>query len=309
MRRRTVLVSAAALGTVAVSGCATTRRPESATAAGPLDSPGHEAVVAAYSAADDGTYWLLDPESGDYRRVPAAVLTVSPDLRSAVLRTDVIIDARTGATQGRLDLGDDWDADWSPDGHRLALTRRKGSYATDIWLGELRFVDPTRRTTTTVSLPDREPYVPERVLGWLDGGYLLATRTGRYARVDTGGRIQVQHSDVPLVRRPVLEPQLALLEGNDVAYYDLRSHTVSTRVSNAQLPSADKPLPGLPKGVAPLASLDRYHSLVAAGRALLLWDIRDGSRRDAGQLPRPPLGAVVCAAAGRRGISVLTLRE
>jgi hypothetical protein len=101
--------------------------------------------------------------------------------------------------------------------------------------------------------------------------------------------------------RPVLEPQLTRLEQDntpDAAYYDLRTHAVSIRIPDAQLPSNDKPLPGLPQGVVPLGALDRYHMLVAADEVLQLWDIRDGTRHDAGQLPEPPMSAVMQPAAG-----------
>jgi hypothetical protein len=259
-------------------------------------------VVAAYST-EDSTYWLLNPGSGDYRQVPATIATVSPDLRYAILKPGAVVDTRTGATRGHLNLGEDWDVDWSADGRWLALTHRTGSYATDIWLDELQLLDLVGGRDVAVSLPDRNPYPPDWVIGWLDGRYLLATPAPLYASIGPDGHIEVNHSPAPLIggaMRPTLEPHLTRLEQNntsDAVYYDLRTHAMS-RVPDAQLPANDKPLPGLPQGVMPLGALDRYHVLVAANEVLQLWDIRDGTRHDAGQLSAPPLSAIVQPAAG-----------
>jgi hypothetical protein len=107
-----------------------------APATAPAIRPG-QFVVAAFQA-NAGTY-LLNPQSGEYAQAPYPVITVSPDLRYAVLRGDgmLVVDTRTGATVRNLGSADAPNVDWSPDGRWLAITHTGGQH-------EDRFIDQLR---------------------------------------------------------------------------------------------------------------------------------------------------------------------
>jgi hypothetical protein len=178
--------------------------PGVAAAAG---APSGRLVVAAYGT-EAGVSYLLDPRSGDYRRLPVqGVLAVSPDLRWALAARSVLVtdaagsgpldarqygfyDATTGDAAGWLDLDKDVDprsgtevgqASWSPDGRTVALAVRRG-VAGQGWITEqVALVDVRSGAVAMTTVGPAAGLEPVDLLGWTrdsSGIVLTADRVG-----------------------------------------------------------------------------------------------------------------------------------
>jgi hypothetical protein len=230
---------------------------------------GDRLVVAAYATGVAGPAHVLDPATGAYRPAGAdAVLTVSPDLRYAVVmrtaeeggtvgREYGIYDTGSATVLGRLDVAawldpsGEYDlsrADWSPDGRSVALSVRRavpglGWLATRVLLLDAR--------TGAVRAAGIEPHgglEPVELLGWTGdsaavvftadrigtdqapGGHLLYAPSGRAlaARSWPGQANAVRVTGTDDVA-------LLPLGGGDIAVVGLRDGAVRARYPAAKV--------------------------------------------------------------------------
>jgi hypothetical protein len=284
-----------------------------APAAAPATRSG-QFVVAAFQT--DAVTYLLNPQSGEYAQVPYPVLTVSPDLRYAVLRGDALpmVDTRTGATVRNLGSAESGDVDWSPDGRWLALTHKSGQFE-DRFIDRVRLLDLVTGQARTADIGQLGGCPAYRSLGWLadSTSYGLAgcegvPRQEPFALVGTGGAVTTRvpgwPSGASVYSRPFTQHDQVVLQANGRAgehrlvVYDLRAGRAVDQFTAPSLPSADQPLPGRPAGVVPQGLLTAGQTLVADGSQLLAWDLRTGATTPLASLPQPPLGVMVAPAGG-----------
>jgi hypothetical protein len=282
-----------------------------APATAPAIRPG-QFVVAAFQA-NAGTY-LLNPQSGEYAQAPYPVITVSPDLRYAVLRGDgvLVVDTRTGATVRNLGSADAPNVDWSPDGRWLAITHTGGQHE-DRFIDQVRLLDLVTGQARAADIGQVGGCPAYSSLGWLadSTSYGLTgcegvPRPEPYALVSTSGavtRMPGWPSGASVYGRPLTQHDQAVLQADGtrehrLVVYDLRAGRAVDQFTAPSLPSADQPLPGRPAGVLPQGLFTAGHTLVADGSQLLAWDLRTGATTPLASLPQPPLSVKVAPAGG-----------
>jgi hypothetical protein len=173
---------------------------------GRIDLPG--AVVDWYQdAMNVQQSWLLDPETSRYHLVDRQLLSVSPDLRSAIVagaepcvgqperrcNSYSRYDTATGKLQG-LDISSDrFDgcAEWSPDGNTVAFCRFAGEQG--VWyLAELLLMDFETGRQHSIPIHEEEGWLPNDLVGWTtDGQGLIVAGLGP-ARYDLGADLLYQ---------------------------------------------------------------------------------------------------------------------
>ncbi|HEX2497864.1 MAG TPA: hypothetical protein VHO00_03630 [Actinomycetes bacterium] len=162
-----------------------------------IDLPG--AVVDYYQdAMNVQQNWLLDPEIGRYRLVDQRIVSVSPDLRYAIVtgrgacggqsERACNVYSRYDTATGKLEqLGiraAQYECgEWSPDGSTVACYRLKGDQG--VWyLAELLLVDFESGQQHSIPIHEEDGWLPNDLVGWtMDGQGLIVAGLGP-ARID-----------------------------------------------------------------------------------------------------------------------------
>ncbi|ASW56509.1 hypothetical protein CIK06_23635 [Plantactinospora sp. KBS50] len=146
-----------------------------------------------------GDSTLIDPVSGDYRRVPGQVHTVSPDLRWAVVSVERpgvpqrfefwLYDMITGRRAESLGVMPFTFVRWSGDGRRMAFVDVAMVNREEHCASRVRFVDVATGAVRKVSLDCTAGR--DYVVGWTrHGAIILRNADGTWVTVDDRGHVR-----------------------------------------------------------------------------------------------------------------------